>query len=399
MATIRMRKRQDRSFAYQAVIRIKQQGEIVYRESKVFSKHQSAKNWAKHREVELQNPEELARARASRKTLAELIRWYIDKFSEISGWQRSKQDTLEFLEKHTIGQEDAYTLSAGRLVRHVRSRRDDGAGPTTVGIDLTYIGVVLETARVAGPFPVDPDVVEAARKACRRLGLIGPPNRREVRPTDQQLLSLTDHFLNRSPRAIIPMADIMWFAVYSARREDEICRIRWADNDPKTRTGLVRDLKHPDRKEGNHRRFRYTQEAWEILQRQPRTSEFIFPYKAASIKEAFRRACDDLHIDDLHFHDLRHEATSRLFERGYEIHEVQQFTLHATWQQLKRYTHLRPEQIKELPAQAAADDQGFKSEGNAEQSEEPRSIADAADRSAQRDRPRSRAKATSGPRA
>jgi hypothetical protein len=42
-------------------------------------------------------------------------------------------------------------------------------------------------------------------------------------------------------------------------------------------------------------------------------------------------------------------ATSRLFERGYEIHEVQQFTLHSSWQQLLRYTHLRPEQIPDLP--------------------------------------------------
>ena len=84
MATIRMREHLDGTFAYQAVVRIKQQGKIVYRESKVFSKHQSAVNWAKRREVELQDPVELARARASRKTLAELIRWYIDQFSEIS---------------------------------------------------------------------------------------------------------------------------------------------------------------------------------------------------------------------------------------------------------------------------------------------------------------------------
>ncbi len=399
MATIRMREHLDGTFAYQAVIRIKQHGKIVYRESKVFSKHQSAVNWGKRREVELQDPEELARARASRKTLAELIRWYIDKFYEISRWQRTKQDTLEFLEKHAIGKEDAYSLSVGRLVRHVRARRAEGTGPATVSIDLTYIGVVLETAQVAGPFPVDPQVVEEARRACRRLRLIAAPNRREVRPTDQQLLSLTDHFLNRGPRATIPMADIIWFAVYSARREDEICRLRWADNDPVTRTGLVRDLKHPERKEGNHRRFRYTQDGWEIVQRQPRASEFIFPYKAASIKEMFRRACEHLHIEDLHFHDLRHEATSRLFERGYEIHEVQQFTLHATWQQLKRYTHLRPEQIKELPAGVADVAQNSKSVKPVAQTEKVRSLADASGRSNQRDRRRSRAKVTSGPRA
>ena len=50
--------------------------------------------------------------------------------------------------------------------------------------------------------------------------------------------------------------------------------------------------------------------------------------------------------------DLRHEATSRLFERGYDIPEVAQFTLHESWTTLKRYTHLRPEQVEERPAKA-----------------------------------------------
>jgi len=56
-----------------------------------------------------------------------------------------------------------------------------------------------------------------------------------------------------------------------------------------------------------------------------------------------------LGIRDLRFHDLRHEATSRLFERGYQIHEVAQFTLHESWNELKRYTNIRPENVREIP--------------------------------------------------
>ena len=41
------------------------------------------------------------------------------------------------------------------------------------------------------------------------------------------------------------------------------------------------------------------------------------------------RACKMLGIKDLHFHDLRHEATSRLFERGFSIVQAQQITLHC----------------------------------------------------------------------
>jgi hypothetical protein len=52
----------------------------------------------------------------------------------------------------------------------------------------------------------------------------------------------------------------------------------------------------------------------------------------------------------LRFHDLRHEATSRLCERGYQIHEVAQCTLHESWNELKRYTNLRPENLTEITA-------------------------------------------------
>ncbi len=62
----------------------------------------------------------------------------------------------------------------------------------------------------------------------------------------------------------------------------------------------------------------------EIIKRQPRAEgqEFVFPYNPRSVGAAFTRACKVLEIADLHFHDLRHEATSRLFERGYSIQEV-----------------------------------------------------------------------------
>ena len=115
----------------------------------------------------------------------------------------------------------------------------------------------------------------------------------------------------------------------------------------------MRDAKHPTAREGNHRRFRYTREAWAIVRAQPRKGEYIFPYDPKSVSAAFTRACKVLGIADLRFHDLRHEATSRLFERGYQIHEVAQFTLHDSWNELKRYTNLKPENLRDLGPSAA----------------------------------------------
>ena len=137
----------------------------------------------------------------------------------------------------------------------------------------------------------------------------------------------------------------MWFAIHSARRQSEITGLLFSDNNEELQTGAVRDLKHPTER-NLVRRFKYTPEAWEIIDCQVHDNDRIFPYEARSVGSAFRQACKLLDIRDLRFHDLRHEATSRLFESGYSIVEVQQFTLHDSWGTLSRYTHLRPEQVE-----------------------------------------------------
>jgi integrase len=349
MATIKARKQANGTTRYTAIVRLRRGKTILHHESKTFAFRAAAFSWAKHREVELEKPGALERAQEGEFSLAGLIRWYIDSFCEISNWQRTKQTSLEFLERHTIGEVNAVRLTTAMLIDHVRTRRADGAGPATVGNDLTWIGVVLRAAKSVQELPLNPGIVEEARTACRELRLIAKSRKRDRRPSPDELVRLREFFTHRDRRAEIPMNDIVDFAIGSARRQAEICRLHKADNDPKSRTGLVRDAKHPTSKEGNHRRFKYTREAWAIVQRQPQSeSGLIFPYNPKSVGEAFRRACRVLGIIDLRFHDLRHEATSRLFERGYHIHEVAHFTLHDSWNELKRYTNLRPEDLREL---------------------------------------------------
>ena len=62
-------------------------------------------------------------------------------------------------------------------------------------------------------------------------------------------------------------------------------------------------------------------------------------------KGAFLKLCRKVKIDDLHFHDLRHEATSRLFEKGLNPVEVATITGHKDTKMLMRYTHLRAEDL------------------------------------------------------
>lgn len=350
MSNIRARPRKDGSVGYTARVRIRAKGEVIHQEIQTFSTKAVAEKWAKRREVELEDPKELEKARQGATTLASLIRWYIDSFKNVSKWQRSKQSALLFLEKHEIGTVDALTLTTQRVVEHVRARRASGVGGSTAANDLIWLSIILQTAKAAQGLPVKPQVIDEARIVCHRLRLISRSKRRERRPTNEELQKLDQFFAvrDRHPSSLIPMRTLMWFAIESARREAEICRLETDDNDPNGRTGLVRDAKHPRHKEGNHLRFKYTPRGWEIVQHQPRLGRYIFPYDPKSVSVAFTEACKMLGIVDLRFHDLRHEATSRLFELGYAIHEVAQFTLHRSWDELKRYANTRPENLREI---------------------------------------------------
>ena len=73
----------------------------------------------------------------------------------------------------------------------------------------------------------------------------------------------------------------------------------------------------------------------------------LFSLLPDSLSQAFRRLCRRLDIQNLHFHDLRHEATSRLFEKGLNPVEVATITGHKDTKMLMRYTHLRAEDLVE----------------------------------------------------
>lgn len=324
-----------RGHRYRAEIRIKRRGEIVHRETRTFRTKALARTWVERREAVLGE-----RTEFTRYSIKDAIDEYEETYEKIHGWGRTKRTTLAFLRRR-IGSWDAFAVSKGDLVRYITERRQE-ASAATVANDLTWLAVVFKAMR-ATDRPVNLQAVEDAILVCRQQGLTGRPGQRDRRPTAGELKRLDAYF--RSRISEIPMADIMWFAVHSSRRQAEITRIEWQDNDPDTLTGLVRDLKHPRKKLGNHRRFKYTQEAWDIAQAQPKSSRFIFPYNPKTIGTLWTRACRICEIDDLRFHDLRHEATSRLFESGYSIIETQQFTLHEDWKVLARYTNLRPENV------------------------------------------------------
>ena len=98
---------------------------------------------------------------------------------------------------------------------------------------------------------------------------------------------------------------------------------------------------NPGEKIGNDVWCDLPEEALSIIKAMPKVADQIFPYTTDAVGAAFTRACQLLDIKDLHFHDLRHDGVSRLFELGFNIPHVAAVSGHRSWISLKRYTHLR----------------------------------------------------------
>lgn len=344
MASISSKKKKDGSVSYRAEICKKENGQIVHREAKSFSKKRLAVEWARRREVALETPEGIKKLRNHGITVADIIQWYINEYEEVQDFGRSKRHDLRRLMGYEFARIQANHLEPMDLIAHIKERRKE-CGPATAKNDLVWLRTVLKSARPHFPsLNISLSVVDDASQYCYDNRLIAASNRRERRPTASEIEVLDAYLASRESRAEIPIHTLFWFAVYSCRRQNEITNLLWADNDPKTQTGMVRDIKHP-RDKNKSRVFKYTNEAWEIVQRQPKTDFRIFPYNARSVSAAFANSCKACGLDNLRFHDLRHEGASRLFEAGYSIIEVQQFTLHESWDVLRRYTNLQPGKV------------------------------------------------------
>jgi len=134
----------------------------------------------------------------------------------------------------------------------------------------------------------------------------------------------------------IQLKHIVPLAVETAMRRSELLSIRWEHIDLDRRSIYLDKTKN-----GLSRTVPLSPCALQVLQRmQQATVGPVFTLAASSVSQAFQRAVERAGLDHVRFHDLRHEATSRLFERGLNVIEVARITGHVTLSMLDRYTHL-----------------------------------------------------------
>ncbi|RFB80371.1 site-specific integrase [Methylovirgula sp. 4M-Z18] len=339
MGTITERRRKDGSTAYLAQISLTREGKIVFREAQTFDRRPAAAAWLKKREKELAKPGAVLAARKRDPTLGEVIQRYIDDSAHIG---KTKGQVLRAIKTHDIAETRCADIGSADLVEYAGWLMER-MQPQTVGNYLAHLGAVFAIARPAWQVALDPQSMSDAKRVAKRLGLISKSKGRDRRPTLDELDILLTHFASSRASRVdaIPMVEVVLFALFSTRRQAEITRIKWKDYDREGARTLVRDMKHPGEKVGNDVWCDLPDPAQRIIESRPRTADEVFPHNAESISASFTDACAILGIEDLHFHDLRHEGISRLFEMGWNIPHVAAVSGHRDWKSLKRYTHLR----------------------------------------------------------
>lgn len=177
----------------------------------------------------------------------------------------------------------------------------------------------------------------------------------------RRLRGKEEHYLLTKTRPEV--AQLVRMALETSARLGELLSLEWTDVDTETRVATTYGVNKQGTKNGTPlRAIPLSLKAIELLESLPRIDKRVFPTWAASdsFNKAWRTAIADAQqayeadckangtqpvegfLEGLVFHDLRHEATSRLFEkRRLNSMEIAMITGHKTMAMLKRYTHLR----------------------------------------------------------
>jgi integrase len=332
-----------RGDGWQAIARVKRNGVLVVNQARTFETEALAKAW-KAKVLKNVRTNGAAAHAMTQRTLKDLIDMYRKARNEVKPMRRQMEHELDQL-TGAVGSWQLDRLSSDQFVSFARTRRRDGAGAATVLHNLATLRAVLGAAKPMFGIDVSAAPVSEAVAALGKMGHVAKSECRERRPTAAELDNLAREFarIEPHPSTEILMTRVLPLAIALPRRIGELCDMTWEDYNERTIT--LRDTKHPLRPRTEV--VPVPPEAKALIDEMPKIDARILPYKSESVTASFQRACARLGIEDLHFHDLRHEGICRLFERGLAIQEVALISGHQSWNMLRRYTHLRPEDVLE----------------------------------------------------
>jgi len=225
----------------------------------------------------------------------------------------------------------------GEVVAKYRDQRLTEVSNNTVRLELAFLSVVFEQSRKEWGLAMSNPIRQI------RMPKPGKPRTRRLEAGEEEALLTAcaasgAHYLH----------SFVVLAIETGMRFGELAGVLWKHVDLDKRTIFL-----PDTKNGSPRTVPLSTRAIAALRILPRSiSGRLFTTKPGSIRSAFliavqkAKACSpEGMLQNLRFHDLRHEAVTRLFEKGLNTFEVGSISGHKTLAMLQRYTHLRSEEL------------------------------------------------------
>ena len=293
------------------------------------------------------------RSKADSTTLFKLLERYAIDVAPTKRGAETEKIRLRTLMRDDLAKYKLSALSPLILADWRDRRLSAGAAGSTVNRELNIISAIMNWARRELMIEVENPVA-----AIRRPPQGQARERRLEGDEEQRLLeSLDDHSGekgredgkkyrqgSRNPW----LKPIIQFAIETAMRRGELLSLTWENVDTKRQIALL-----PLTKNGEARTVPLSSRAVAVLEGLPRDKDgvrplqvgAVFPVTANALKLGFERAVKRAGLEDFHFHDLRHEATSRLAERLPNLIELAAVTGHKDLRMLKRYYHPRAEDL------------------------------------------------------
>lgn len=211
--------------------------------------------------------------------------------------------------------------------------------PSTLQQQMYYFRQAIDNSRIK----LAENAVEIAIKELVKKKVITASAVRDRRLEEGELEALLDaaqgHWIG-------PAIEI---AVESGMRQGEIHRLKWSDIDQES--NIITLMRKDKQSIGGRKKHRIPlfKGVREVLLRSRNSfgqEDSLFSVKrASSISDKFAKLTKKVGIEGLRFHDLRHEAISRMFEKGMRVEQVRLVSGHATLDQLSRYVNLRAENL------------------------------------------------------
>lgn len=298
-------------------------------QTKTFSTRADAERWATIIESEMERGVFVSRTEAE----ATLIRDILLRFeTEVLPTKRSEQSDKSRI-KTLIEAFGDYRMASltSTQVAQFRDRRLKVVGPQSVIHEINLLNRVLKTASMDWGIALPAGLPTAqVRKPTKPRGR----DRRVSQAEVAAILSATES---------VELRTIIAIAIETGMRRNELAALSWEEINLKAQTAHL-----PKTKTDVPRTVPLSKTAVKALKTFGTAIEGrVFQLRPESMSQAFERACEPhrANIAGVRFHDLRHEATSRLFEKGLNVMEVAAITGHKTLEMLKRYTHLRAEDL------------------------------------------------------